>query len=94
MTNSSGLGTQSDSAIPPGDLSRSLVASRSADQNLPHIGLLGDPYTILLTGKDTAGRFSLIDMHIPPGGGRALTATILRSPSSFSKVRSRLRFGE
>jgi quercetin dioxygenase-like cupin family protein len=23
----------------------------------------------LLTGKDTAGRFCLIDMHIPPGGG-------------------------
>jgi len=69
MTDSSGLGTQSDSAIPPDDLSRSLVVSRSADQNLPHIGLVGDTYTILLTGKDTAGRFSLIDMHIPPRGG-------------------------
>ena len=69
MTNSSGLGTQSDSAIPPDDLSRSLVVSRSADQNLPHIGVVGDTYTILLTGKDTAGRFSLIDMHIPPRGG-------------------------
>nr|MBA4117128.1 cupin domain-containing protein [Rubrobacter sp.] len=23
----------------------------------------------LLTGKDTAGRYTLIDMHIPPGGG-------------------------
>ena len=39
------------------------------DQNLPHIGLVGDTYTILLTGKDTAGRYCLIDMHIPPGGG-------------------------
>ena len=84
----------SDSAIPPDDLSRSLVASRSADQNLPHIGLVGDPYTILLTGKDTAGRFSLIDMHIPPGGGPGAHRHDLRSPSSFSKVRSRLRFGE
>lgn len=26
-------------------------------------------YTILLAAKDTAGRFCLIDMHIPPGGG-------------------------
>jgi quercetin dioxygenase-like cupin family protein len=26
-------------------------------------------YTILVAGKDTAGRYSLIDMHIPPGGG-------------------------
>ncbi|MGA2582289.1 MAG: cupin domain-containing protein [Tepidisphaeraceae bacterium] len=30
---------------------------------------MGDTYTILLTGKDTAGRYTLIDMHIPPGGG-------------------------
>ncbi len=31
--------------------------------------MAGDTYTILLTGEDTAGRFCLIDMHIPPGGG-------------------------
>jgi quercetin dioxygenase-like cupin family protein len=31
--------------------------------------VVGDTYTILLTAKDTAGRFCLIDMHIPPGGG-------------------------
>jgi quercetin dioxygenase-like cupin family protein len=31
--------------------------------------LVGDTYTILLNGKDTAGRFCLIDMHVPPGGG-------------------------
>jgi quercetin dioxygenase-like cupin family protein len=37
--------------------------------NLPHIGIVGDTYTILLTGRHTAGRFCLIDMHIPPGGG-------------------------
>jgi quercetin dioxygenase-like cupin family protein len=30
---------------------------------------VGDTYTVLLSGKDTAGRFCLIDMHIPPGGG-------------------------
>jgi quercetin dioxygenase-like cupin family protein len=58
------------SAIPPDDLRRSLVVARpDADQSLPHIGLVGDTYTILLTGKDTAGRFCLVDMHIPPGGG-------------------------
>ena len=32
---------------------------------------MGDTYTILLTGKDTAGRYCLIDMHVPPGGGPA-----------------------
>jgi quercetin dioxygenase-like cupin family protein len=35
----------------------------------PHIGLNGDTYTILLTGEQTAGRFCLLDVHIPPGGG-------------------------
>ncbi len=61
--------TTSASSIPPDDLTRSLVLSQSDDQNFPHIGLVGDTYTILLAGKDTAGRFSLIDMFIPPGGG-------------------------
>ena len=48
---------------------RALALSRSDDPALPHIGIVGDTYTILLTGNDTAGRFCLIDMHVPPGGG-------------------------
>lgn len=36
---------------------------------LPHVGLVGDTYTITVTGEQTAGRFCVIDMHIPPGGG-------------------------
>jgi quercetin dioxygenase-like cupin family protein len=67
--NSSDSITKSGSSCPPDDLRRSLVAARSNDPNLPHIGLVGDTYTILLAGKDTAGRFCVIDMHIPPGGG-------------------------
>jgi quercetin dioxygenase-like cupin family protein len=64
------MNSSSDSTtIPPDDLRRSLVLAGSDDPNLPHIGLVGDTYTILLSGKDTAGRFCLIDMHIPPGGG-------------------------
>src|SRR6202166_3235465 len=56
--------------IPPDDLQRNLVlSSPDANPDLPHIGVVGDTYTILLTGHDTAGRFCLIDMHIPPGGG-------------------------
>jgi quercetin dioxygenase-like cupin family protein len=58
------------SAPPPDDLSRILTSVRpDSDTNLRHIGVVGDTYTILLTGKDTAGRFCLIDMHIPRGGG-------------------------
>ncbi|MGC2638160.1 MAG: cupin domain-containing protein [Acidobacteriaceae bacterium] len=60
----------SASPLPPDDQTRNLVLARpDEDQTLVHIGLVGDTYTVLLTGKDTAGRFCLIDMLIPPGGG-------------------------
>ena len=54
--------------LPPEDLRRPLVQV-NADGALPHIGLVGDTYTVLLSGADTQGRYCLIDMHIPPGGG-------------------------
>jgi quercetin dioxygenase-like cupin family protein len=56
-------------SIPPDDIKRSLTVARGDDPSRPHIGLVGDTYTVLLSGKDTAGQFCLIDMHIPPGGG-------------------------
>jgi quercetin dioxygenase-like cupin family protein len=56
--------------IPPDDPKRNLAIARpNTDQSLPHIGLVGDTYTILLAGDDTDGRYCLVDMHIPPGGG-------------------------
>jgi quercetin dioxygenase-like cupin family protein len=56
--------------IPVDDMEREIVVSRpNSDQKLEHLGVVGDTYTTLLSGKDTAGRFCLIDMHIPPGGG-------------------------
>lgn len=62
--------TTETSTIPPDDLQRNLTLARpNEDQKLPHIGLSGDTYTILLTGEDTAGRYCLIDMLVPPGGG-------------------------
>lgn len=58
------------SPIPSDNLKRNLrVARPETDQSLPHIGLVGDTYTIILSGDDTNGRYCLIDMHIPPGGG-------------------------
>lgn len=60
----------SDAPLRPDDLGRALTLARpDQDGGLPHIGLVGDTYTILLSGKDTNGQYCLIDMHIPPGGG-------------------------
>ena len=56
--------------LPPDDLQHTLPLARpDSDQTLPHIGLVGDTYTITVSGEETAGRFCVIDMHIPPGGG-------------------------
>src|SRR5579863_7689081 len=54
-------------SIPPDDLQRELAMI--ADEKSLHIGVVGDTYTILVTGTDTAGQFCMIDMHVPPGGG-------------------------
>jgi len=55
--------------IPADDLSRTLTLANSDDPNLPHIGLVGDTYTITVSSADTNGRFCVIDMLVPPGGG-------------------------
>jgi quercetin dioxygenase-like cupin family protein len=53
--------------IPSDNPKRALTLARS--DKLSHIGLVGDTYTIIVTGEQTDGRFCVIDMHIPPGGG-------------------------
>jgi quercetin dioxygenase-like cupin family protein len=56
--------------LPGDDLKRNLsIAQIDQDEQLTHIGLVGDTYTITVSGAETAGRFCVIDMHIPPGGG-------------------------
>jgi quercetin dioxygenase-like cupin family protein len=56
--------------IPADDPGRVLTrVSPDTDESLPHLGVVGDTYTILVSGADTAGRYTLIDMHVPPGGG-------------------------
>jgi quercetin dioxygenase-like cupin family protein len=58
--------------LPPDDLQRKLTLARpDTDQTLPHIGLVGDTYTITVSGDETNDRFCVIDMRIPPGGGPA-----------------------
>ena len=56
--------------LPPDDLQRSLtIAQPDGNEALPHIGIVGNTYTIAVPGDQTNGRFCVIDMHIPPGGG-------------------------
>jgi quercetin dioxygenase-like cupin family protein len=51
--------------LPPDDPTRELAIAHP----LTHLAVVGDTYTILLSGEQTAGRYALIDMLIPPGGG-------------------------
>jgi quercetin dioxygenase-like cupin family protein len=69
MPNRQTASAQPASTLPPDDLRRKLTSARPDSGNVRHVGVVGDTYTILLTGNDTAGQFCLIDMHIPPGGG-------------------------
>jgi hypothetical protein len=78
MTDSSSPKAPPAQMIPADDLNRRVVHVRSDDPNLSHVGVVGDTYTVLLTGKDTAGRYCLIDMYIPPHGGPPPIVTISR----------------
>ena len=60
--------SQPESPIPADDIQRHLTVA-NPERDLPHIGIVGDTYTVLLSGENTDGRYCLIDMHIPPGGG-------------------------
>src|ERR1035437_901918 len=55
-------------AIPADDLTRALAMTRVDGDAVAHIGLVGDTYTVIVSGKDTGDRFCVIDMHVPPGG--------------------------
>jgi quercetin dioxygenase-like cupin family protein len=58
------------STLPPDDLQRQLTVARpNREDGLHHVSLAGDVYTILITGEETAGRYCLIDMLVPAGGG-------------------------
>jgi quercetin dioxygenase-like cupin family protein len=44
--------------------------SRQSDSaGLRHVSVAGSTYTILVSGAETAGRYCLIDMLVPEGGG-------------------------
>jgi quercetin dioxygenase-like cupin family protein len=56
-------------AIPPDDPDRALTLVHADDPDLAHIAMVGDTYTVLISGRDTGGAYCLIDMLVPDGGG-------------------------
>lgn len=61
--------TVPNAALADDDLTRQLAIARPDDPALVHLAVVGDTYTVLISGEQTAGRFAMIDMLIPPGGG-------------------------
>jgi quercetin dioxygenase-like cupin family protein len=59
------------SILPSDDPKREVRIVNPDGPNMRHISLgdVGDTYTILVTGQETDGRYSLIDMHVPAGAG-------------------------
>lgn len=56
-------------SIPADNLNRHLTVASADDPAAVHLSVVGNTYTVLVSGEDTAGRYSLIDMYVPPGGG-------------------------
>lgn len=69
MTSSSPAGSPADQPIPPDDPGRSLTVADPDGPGLRHVSVAGGTYTILVSGAETAGRYCLVEMLVPAGGG-------------------------
>ena len=58
-----------EAAIPADDPVRHLTVRGADSPDAVHLSVAGGTYTLLVTGAETAGRYCLIDMHVPPSGG-------------------------
>lgn len=63
------MSTAALTAIPPDDTNRKLTLANPDNPELRHVSVAGGTYTILVAGEQTNGRYCLIDMLVPPGGG-------------------------
>ena len=57
------------SPIPADDLNRQLTVADADGEDLRRVSVVGNNYTILVSGAQTAGRYCLIDMLVRDGGG-------------------------
>ena len=55
--------------IPDDDPARSLTVADPDDPATTFVSLVGNTYAMLITGEQTDGRYCLIDMRVPDGGG-------------------------
>ena len=60
---------QPGSAIPADDPDRELTVAEPDSPKLRRVSVVGDTYTVLVSGAETAGRYCLIDMLVPDGSG-------------------------
>ena len=54
---------------PADDPARKLTVADPDSPAVRHVAVVGDTYSILVSGAQTAGRYCLIDMIVPDGGG-------------------------
>src|ERR1700685_1377308 len=69
MTDSAQSPPEPEAGIPADNPQRKLTVANPDNPKMRHVSIAGDTYTILVSGAETAGRYCLIDMHVPPGGG-------------------------
>ena len=69
MPDTTGTSTQPGAALPPDNANNKLTVANPEDPRMRHVSVAGGTYTILVTGAETSGRYCLIDMLVPPGGG-------------------------
>ena len=63
------IAAQPPGPIPADDPTRQLTVSDPDSAQLHHLAQAGNIYTILISGAQTEGRYCLIDMLVPDGGG-------------------------
>jgi quercetin dioxygenase-like cupin family protein len=64
-----GTANTPEAAIPPDDTNSKLTVASPEDPKLRHVSVAGGTYTILVSGEQTRGRYCLVDMLVPSGGG-------------------------
>jgi quercetin dioxygenase-like cupin family protein len=60
--------TDQTTSLPPDDLTRTATIVHADDAGLTHLGVGAGTYTILVSGEQTGGRYTMIDMLVPAGG--------------------------